>query len=82
MTLKSFHSNVENWNMTISYRGLSINFHSVSAPLLYTKLHIPWIVEQICWLPAASCAVWKLEQPQEMDPKYYVSIDIIKMTTF
>ena len=60
----------------------SINFHSVSAPLLYTKLHIPWIVEQICWLPAASCAVWKLEQPQEMDPKYYVSIDIIKMTTF
>ena len=33
-------------------------------------------------LSAAIYAVKRLEKQQEMHPKYYVSIDVIKMTTF
>lgn len=61
MTLKSFHSNVENWNMTISYRGLKHHFPQCfctsSTHLTPTYLEL-WNKSADFLLPVVQCGSW------------------------
>ena len=61
MTLKSFHSNVENWNMTDSYRGLKHHFPQCfctsSIHLTPTYLEL-WNKSADFLLPVVQCGSW------------------------